>query len=71
MAPQWSHRLCLFAQVEGCARDLAEEKDYYRRYKVCQAHASDPCVIVRGSQQRFCQQCGTFHGVSEFDLDKR
>ncbi len=59
------------SQVEGCGRDLAEEKDYYRRYKVCQAHASDPCVVVRGAQQRFCQQCGTFHAVSEFDLDKR
>ena len=71
LAPQSAYSFCCFAQVEGCGRDLAEEKDYYRRYKVCQAHASDPCVIVRGSQQRFCQQCGTFHGVSEFDLDKR
>lgn len=47
------------------------QQDYYRRYKVCQAHASDPCVVVRGVQSRFCQQCGTFHEVSEFDLDKR
>ena len=28
-------------------------------------------VMLRGLPQRFCQQCGTFHPISEFDADKR
>lgn len=58
-------------QVEGCGRDLVDEKDYYRRYKVCHGHAVEPSVVVRGSSQRFCQQCGTFHTITDFDQDKR
>ena len=46
-------------------------QDYYRRYKVCLKHASSPVVMLRGLPQRFCQQCGTFHPISEFDADKR
>lgn len=46
-------------------------QDYYRRYKVCLKHATSPEVTVRDISQRFCQQCGTFHPVSEFDADKR
>lgn len=57
--------------MEGCGRDLVDEKDYYRRYKVCHAHAVEPSVMVRGAAQRFCQQCGTFHAITDFDQDKR
>jgi len=46
-------------------------QDYYRRYKVCLKHASSPMVMLRGIPQRFCQQCGTFHPIGEFDADKR
>lgn len=60
-----------FCQVECCGRDLVDEKDYYRRYKVCHTHATQPAVMVRGVQQRFCQQCGTFHTIGDFDQDKR
>ena len=50
---------------------LHTPQDYYRRYKVCLKHASSPMVMLRGIPQRFCQQCGTFHPIGEFDADKR
>lgn len=33
-------------QVPGCARDLAREKEYYRRYRVCRPHAVATKVTV-------------------------
>ncbi|KAH7422977.1 hypothetical protein KP509_12G034000 [Ceratopteris richardii] len=58
-------------QVEGCKNDLSSAKDYHRRHKVCADHSKAPRVIVRGEEQRFCQQCSRFHGLDAFDEDKR
>ena len=58
-------------QVEGCSSDLAGLKEYHNRYKICEFHLKIPCITREGTQQRFCQQCGRFHNIGEFDGDKR
>lgn len=58
-------------QVEGCGKDIRQEKDYYQRYRICEEHLKLGSLLKDGVPQRFCQQCGRFHLVSEFDGDKR
>ncbi|WOL15767.1 squamosa promoter-binding-like protein 6 [Canna indica] len=58
-------------QVEGCATDLSDSKDYHRRHKVCETHAKASSAIVKNAIQRFCQQCSRFHLLEEFDEGKR
>ncbi|XP_022888133.1 squamosa promoter-binding-like protein 12 isoform X1 [Olea europaea var. sylvestris] len=58
-------------QVEGCNLDLTLVKDYHRRHRICEIHSKSPKVIVAGMERRFCQQCSRFHGLSEFDDNKR
>ncbi|KAM3396057.1 squamosa promoter-binding-like protein 3 [Capsicum galapagoense] len=60
-----------YCQVEKCGVDLDGAKKYYKRHKVCQLHAKAPIVLLAGLRQRFCQQCSTFHEISEFDGTKR
>ena len=58
-------------QVDGCSVDLASLKEYHNRYKICEYHLKIPSIIREGLRQRFCQQCGRFHNIGEFDGDKR
>ncbi|KAJ9523816.1 hypothetical protein QJQ45_020003, partial [Haematococcus lacustris] len=58
-------------QVEGCGEELATLRDYHQRYKICEFHLKKPFVIKDGIQQRFCQQCGRFQPLSEFEGIKR
>ena len=58
-------------QVDGCNTDLGSLKEYHNRYKICEFHLKIPCIIREGMRQRFCQQCGRFHNIGEFDGDKR
>ncbi|ERN17843.1 hypothetical protein AMTRI_Chr10g226720 [Amborella trichopoda] len=58
-------------QVEGCNVDLRASKDYHKRHKVCDIHSKTAKVIVKGIEQRFCQQCSRFHLLAEFDDGKR
>ncbi|KAL6873639.1 hypothetical protein ACP4OV_013721 [Aristida adscensionis] len=60
-----------YCQVEGCRVDLSSAKDYHRKHKVCEAHSKAPKVVVAGLERRFCQQCSRFHGLAEFDQNKR
>uniref|UniRef100_A0A0A8Z3R4 SBP-type domain-containing protein n=1 Tax=Arundo donax TaxID=35708 RepID=A0A0A8Z3R4_ARUDO len=60
-----------YCQVEGCGIDLSSAKDYHRKHKVCEAHSKAPKVVVAGVERRFCQQCSRFHGLAEFDQNKR
>jgi hypothetical protein len=46
-------------------------KEYHARYKICEAHLRANLVIHQGVEQRFCQQCGKFHNIGDFDGDKR
>lgn len=61
----------LICQVEGCAKDLLTEKGYYQRYRVCEQHLKMLSLMVDGKPSRFCQQCGRFHELHEFDGNKR
>ncbi|GAX77190.1 hypothetical protein CEUSTIGMA_g4636.t1 [Chlamydomonas eustigma] len=58
-------------QVEGCYQDLAGLRDYHARYKICEVHLKAASILKEGVPQRFCQQCGRFHHLDEFDGDKR
>ena len=58
-------------QVEGCGTVLNNARDYHSRYKICEHHLKAPVVLREGREQRFCQQCGKFQDVDEFDADKR
>lgn len=60
-----------YCQVEGCKVDLSSAKDYNRKHKVCVVHSKATKVVVAGLERRFCQQCSRFHGLAEFDQNKR
>ncbi|EFJ41724.1 hypothetical protein VOLCADRAFT_107563 [Volvox carteri f. nagariensis] len=61
----------LVCQVEGCGHDLSLEKGYYQRYRVCEPHMKLLSLVVNGKACRFCQQCGRFQELTEFDGNKR
>lgn len=61
----------VMCQVDGCLNDLAGLKEYHNRYKICHHHLKIPSIVRAGHIQRFCQQCGRFHDIGEFDGDKR
>eukprot|EP00798_Chlamydomonas_sp_ICE-L_P017656 gene17656-24002_t len=58
-------------QVVGCPSDLVLLKEYHQRYKICETHLKQPEVMVNDELHRFCQQCGRFHVLEEFDDNKR
>ena len=42
-----------------------------QKVRVCASHATQPSVDVGGRLSRFCQRCGQFHDIEEFDGEKR
>ncbi|KAL4430673.1 hypothetical protein ABPG75_005929 [Micractinium tetrahymenae] len=58
-------------QVDGCAIEVGGQKDYHSRYKICEFHLKAPVVQKDGRPHRFCQQCGKFQPLEDFDGDKR
>ncbi|KAL6610207.1 hypothetical protein ACP70R_040176 [Stipagrostis hirtigluma subsp. patula] len=58
-------------QVPGCEADIRELKGYHRRHRVCLRCAHAASVMLDGVQKRYCQQCGKFHVLLDFDEDKR
>eukprot|EP00887_Chlorella_sp_A99_P007360 scaffold2.g7360.t1 len=56
-----------YALVPGCGVELVDSKTYYRRYRICVEHCNLPSMIVDGKRCRFCQQCGRFHDIVEFE----
>ncbi|KQK06300.1 squamosa promoter-binding-like protein 9 [Brachypodium distachyon] len=58
-------------QVPGCEADIRELKGYHKRHRVCLRCAHATAVMLDGVQQRYCQQCGKFHVLLDFDEDKR
>lgn len=61
----------LRCQVVGCEADIMELKGYHRRHRVCLQCANAPSVLVDGEEKRYCQQCGKFHILPDFDEGKR
>ncbi|KAK6922431.1 SBP domain [Dillenia turbinata] len=61
----------VLCSVDGCNADLTKCRDYHRRHKVCEVHSKTSRVLIKGQEQRFCQQCSRFHSLVEFDEGKR
>lgn len=57
--------------VDDCHVDLTALKEYHQRFRICDFHLKASVVLRDGIMQRFCQQCGRFHVLSEFDGTKR
>ncbi|GAB2266341.1 Squamosa promoter-binding-like protein [Dionaea muscipula] len=58
-------------QVPGCETDIRELKGYHRRHRVCLTCANATSVLIGGENKRYCQQCGKFHLLPDFDEGKR
>ncbi|KAA8548538.1 hypothetical protein F0562_000195 [Nyssa sinensis] len=58
-------------QVPGCEADIRELKGYHQRHRVCLRCANASAVVLDGQSKRYCQQCGKFHILSDFDEGKR
>ncbi|KAI3443170.1 SBP-type domain-containing protein [Psidium guajava] len=58
-------------QVPSCKADIRELKGYHRRHRVCLRCANASAVVLDGERKRYCQQCGKFHILSDFDEGKR
>ncbi|PIN06660.1 hypothetical protein CDL12_20788 [Handroanthus impetiginosus] len=58
-------------QVPGCEADISELKGYHKRHRVCLHCANASAVMLDGESKRYCQQCGKFHVLSDFDEGKR
>lgn len=58
-------------QCQCCGVLLTGLASYFRRYRICPEHRDALTVSLRGQDQRFCQQCGTFHPVSKFAGSRR
>ncbi|KAK7412609.1 hypothetical protein VNO78_04104 [Psophocarpus tetragonolobus] len=58
-------------QVPACQLDISELKGYHRRHRVCLRCANAATVMLHGEPKRYCQQCGKFHVLSDFDEGKR
>ncbi|XP_042024587.1 squamosa promoter-binding-like protein 7 isoform X1 [Salvia splendens] len=58
-------------QVPGCEDDISELKGYHKRHRVCLRCANAVSVVIDGEAKRYCQQCGKFHILSDFDEGKR
>ncbi|XP_058077484.1 squamosa promoter-binding-like protein 7 [Magnolia sinica] len=58
-------------QVPGCEADIRELKGYHRRHRVCLRCANATTVTIDGLAKRYCQQCGKFHILTDFDEGKR
>lgn len=54
-------------QINGCKADLSNLREYHRRYKVCELHMLIQTVDIEGVAKRFCQQCGRFQLVADFE----
>ncbi|EFN53428.1 hypothetical protein CHLNCDRAFT_136650 [Chlorella variabilis] len=59
------------AAVPGCGAELVTAKGYYRRYRICQLHCSMASMQMDGREQRFCQQCGRFQDIGEFEGSRK
>ena len=42
-----------------------------QRYKICQYHSQLDYIVINGQAIRFCQQCGRFHELDQFEGDRR
>lgn len=50
---------------------LAPSPPHPQRYRICPHHMGLHSIVLNGSTSRFCQQCGRFQPVEDFDDDKK
>ncbi|KAL3695527.1 hypothetical protein R1sor_009603 [Riccia sorocarpa] len=58
-------------QVQLCGAELTNLKGYHQRHRVCLRCAHATRVMLRNQPHRYCQQCGKFHPICDFDEGKR
>lgn len=58
-------------QVPSCGEDISHLKGYHQRHRVCLGCANSSKVMLKDQPHRYCQQCGKFHRLSDFDEGKR
>ncbi|KAH7617081.1 hypothetical protein Ndes2526B_g07671 [Nannochloris sp. 'desiccata'] len=58
-------------QVIGCQAQLPTGRVYHTRYRICPYHAGLPEMILAGKIVRFCQQCGRFQPIADFEGMKK
>ncbi|GAB4816874.1 hypothetical protein N2152v2_003920 [Parachlorella kessleri] len=59
-------------RVPNCTSEPGEgDAKYYKRFRICRQHATQASVDLEGQVVRFCQQCGRFQHISDFDGDRR
>ncbi|BBN19580.1 protein MpSPL4 [Marchantia polymorpha subsp. ruderalis] len=58
-------------QVQSCGAELTNLKGYHQRHRVCLRCAHATRVVLRNQPHRYCQQCGKFHPICDFDEGKR
>jgi len=51
--------------------ELISEKTYYKRYRICVEHCNMHSLVLDGRRLRFCQQCGRFHELTEFEGQRK
>ncbi|KAL4448985.1 hypothetical protein ABPG77_007702 [Micractinium sp. CCAP 211/92] len=56
-------------QVPGCAQPL--DAGYSMRHRVCTFHYHQESLELDGATVRFCQQCGRYQLLSEFESGRR
>lgn len=61
----------IYCRVPSCCRVLNTLKRYHRRYRICPEHLKMSHVTLEGTDCRFCQLCGKFQPLCDFDGAKR
>ncbi|GAB4814978.1 hypothetical protein N2152v2_002024 [Parachlorella kessleri] len=57
--------------VPFCGEALNQCPLYLKKFRVCVRHASMPELVLEGRQVRFCQQCGRFQPLHDFDGERK
>lgn len=59
-------------QVAGCSRPLHNDPiRYYKKFKICRYHSNVDSIVLDGQVVRFCQQCGRFQPLEDFDCARK
>lgn len=61
----------IYCRVPECRRVLNGLKRYHKRYRICPDHLKMSHVVLDGVDSRFCQLCGKFQPLGDFDGAKR
>ena len=57
--------------VVGCTAIDPSHAPYFKRYRICREHMRMPAILMDNVQQRFCQQCGRFQKLNQFEGSRR